>query len=289
MFRGYEESVMRLNQDQMRFYEENGYLLLPNCFSKADVEIMKAELPGIFAEDSERRVVEKERGIVRSVYGSHVFNDVFNRLSRHPRIVEPAMAILNSKVYVYQFKINAKTAFGGDVWQWHQDYIFWLKEDGLPTERVTSAVVFLDDVTQFNAPLFLIPGSHKEGVIDVAARDRLVAANKDEGQPYHDSPVWISNLTADLKYSLDQEVIASLVRRYGIVSAEGPSGSVLFFHSNLIHGSSNNISPFDRVLVLVSYNSVENIPRPVKSPRPDFLVSRDYEPIEPLINETLAV
>jgi ectoine hydroxylase len=35
-------------------------------------------------------------------------------------------------VYIYQFKINVKAAFGGDVWQWHQDYIFWRNEDGMP-------------------------------------------------------------------------------------------------------------------------------------------------------------
>jgi hypothetical protein len=274
---------MQLTQDHLRDYERNGYVLLPGCFSKAEIAILKGELEAVFIEDSERRVLEKDRSMVRSVYGSHQFNEVFSRLSRHPRVVQPAMAILGSKVYVYQFKINAKSGFGGDVWQWHQDYVFWLKEDGLPTDRVTTAVVFLSDVTRFNAPLFLIPGSHNEGVIDVAGRERNL---KDE---YGQSPAWISNLTADLKYALSKEVTASLVQRYGMVSAEGPSGSLLFFHGNLVHGSTNNISPFDRLLVLVSYNSVENVPRLGRNPRPDFIVSRNYEPISPLSDDALFV
>lgn len=268
-------------QSHMSFYEENGYLLVPECFSNAEMEVVKAELDSEFNQDSERRVLEKDSGVVRSVYGSHAFNEVFSRLARHPKIVKPVMDILGGEAYVYQFKINAKTAFGGDVWQWHQDYIFWLKEDGLPSDRIMSAVIFLDDVTRFNAPLFLIPGSHREGIIDVSARERS------ENDPYSQSPTWISNLTADLKYGLGKDVVAGLVKQYGMVSAEGPVGSLLLFHGNLVHGSTNNISPFDRRLVLVSYNSVENLPRPVKEPRPEFLVGRYSGPIVPLDNDAL--
>ena len=32
---------------------------------------------------------------------------------------------------MHQYKINAKAAFNGDVWQWHQDYGTWAR-DGLP-------------------------------------------------------------------------------------------------------------------------------------------------------------
>jgi Phytanoyl-CoA dioxygenase (PhyH) len=57
-------------------------------------------------------------------------------------------------------------------------------------------------------------------------------------------------LTADLKYALRKEAVAGLVGEYGITAAKGPAGSVLFFHSNMVHGSPNNISPFDRLLAI---------------------------------------
>jgi hypothetical protein len=278
---------MRITAEQLESYRDNGFLLLPECFSQAEAGVLKAELPKIFAEDLPRRVVEKEGSVVRSVYGTHQRNDLFRRLSRHPRIVDPAVQILNSEVYVYQFKINAKAAFDGDVWEWHQDYIFWQKEDGMPSSRVTNAVVFLDEVTEFNGPLFLISGSHKEGVIDVTARDKLNSARVERPLPYRNSSDWISNLTADLRYSLDRTVIARLLDQYEMIAPKGPSGSVLFFDSNLVHGSPNNISPFDRVLVFVSYNSINNIPPNKAEPRPDFLVSRDLEAIVPLSDNAL--
>jgi L-proline 4-hydroxylase len=271
---------MYLTKEQLQIYEHEGFLFLPNCFSQAEIAVMKEELPSIFAEDSPRRVLEKESNIVRSVYGSHTTNEIAHRLSLHPRLVEPAMQILGSKVYVYQFKINAKAAFGGDVWEWHQDYVFWCKEDGMPTARVTNAVVFLDEVNEFNGPLIFIPGSHKENVIDTAAREDLPPA-------YANSPAWISNLTASLKYALGKNIIAPLVARSGIVAPKGPAGSVLFFHANLVHGSATNMSPFDRGIVLITFNSIENVPLPVEKPRPEFLASRDCRPVEALPDNVL--
>jgi hypothetical protein len=265
---------MRLTFQQLESYADNGFVFLPNRFSNAEVSKLKDQLPPLFAEDTPRRVVEKN-GEVRSVYGSHIDNDVLRRLSRHPKIVEPAMQIVDSQVYVYQFKINAKAAFGGDIWEWHQDYLFWLKEDSMPAARVINVVIFLDDVNEFNGPLFLIPGSHKEGVIDVAAHD-----TPGEGQNGGPEPLsWLSNLTADLKYSLSKNVVARLVSKYGIVAPKGLRGSVIFFDGNLVHGSSNNISPFDRAIILVTYNSTSNAPLFNEGSRPDFLVSRDTTPI----------
>src|SRR5690348_2127416 len=124
-----------LTHAQRKSYEAEGYLLLPECFSRREVAEMKSELPALFAEESPRRVVEKDGHRVRSVYGSHVTHEVFHRLSRDPRLVQPAQQLLGSEVYVYQFKVNAKAAFGGDLWEWHQDFIFWAKEDGMPAPR----------------------------------------------------------------------------------------------------------------------------------------------------------
>ncbi|HVG22180.1 MAG TPA: phytanoyl-CoA dioxygenase family protein [Blastocatellia bacterium] len=278
---------MYITEAQLKQYDKTGFLFLPEFFSSEEVSAMKAELPGIFAEDSPRRVLEKDGNMVRSVYGSHNDNEVFKRLVRLPRIVGPVVKFLGSEVYVYQFKINTKAAFGGDRWEWHQDYEFWRKEDGMPVPRVINVVVYLNEVNEFNGPMFLIPCSHHEGSIDVDARDAAFADKKSRPKVYEDSPTWISNLTADLKYSLSQPVVEDLVRKYGIVAPKGQAGSVLFFHGNLVHGSSNNISPFDRVLVFITFNSVQNFPSFEGNKRPDFIVCHDGSPIVPLQEDAL--
>lgn len=280
---------MQLIKEQIDAYENEGIMFLPNCFSQAEVDALRAEVPALFAEDTPRRVVEKDGGLVRSVYGSHVTNEVFRRLSLHPRIVEPARQILNSEVYIYQFKINAKAAFGGDMWDWHQDYVFWRKEDGMPEARVLNVAIFLDDVTEFNGPMYFIPGSHKSGVIDVPAREHIFGNGNGNGGngAYKNSPAWISNLTASIKYSVDKEMVARMVEDRGIVAPKGVCGSVVFFHGNIIHASPNNISPHGRVVIFITYNSLENIPHEVDKPRPEFLSSRDYHPVVSLPDDIL--
>jgi ectoine hydroxylase len=188
------------------------------------------------------------------------------------------MQLLDGPVYVYQFKINAKVAFQGDVWEWHQDYIFWQREDGVPEPRLVTACIFLDEVNEFNGPLMLVPGSHHGGVIEPPRTGGVPAG-------YEESPEWIASLTADLKYSVDKESLARLMSGSGIVAPKGPAGSVLLFHPNVVHGSVPNMSPFDRKLALVTYNSVAN--RQTANARPEFLVARGAEALSPVADDAL--
>lgn len=267
---------MYITDEQIQDYRRDGFLLMPAVFSPAEVQAMKAELPGVFAEDSPARVMEKETGVVRSVYGSHRTREVFGRMVRDPRLRVPAERLLEDQVYVHQFKINAKLAFRGEVWEWHQDYIFWRNEDGMPTSNVTTLAVFLDEVNEYNGPLLFVPGSQRGGVIEPGGRK-----GADEGEPS-----WKADVSAALSYTVQQDTLAELVAEGGIAAPKGPAGSVLFFDGNVVHGSAPNMSPFDRMLALVTYNGVANAPLPRENPRPEFLCSRDFTAVAPLEAET---
>jgi ectoine hydroxylase len=255
-------------------YNENGFALVPELFSAAEINSLKGRLPAIFAGDGPWKVVEKDGASVRSVYGPHFTDALFNRLTRDKRILEPAERIIDDYVYIHQVKINFKAGFTGDAWEWHQDYIFWLKEDGILKSDLITAAVYLDEVTEFNGPMFFIPGSHKESMLDVEG---------DEAIPpeYEGRPRWISNLIADLKYSIPKETVARLIRSRGIVAPKGMPGSVLFFHPNVVHASPSNISPFDRIMALITYNSVNNRPVGAATRRPDFLCGREFSAVRP--------
>lgn len=278
---------MVLAQHQLEEYHTYGFLLMKEYFSQTEVNVLRSELPAALTENSQRRVNEKDGQVMRSVYGSHTASEIYRKLTCHPRIVEPVKQVLDSEVYVYQFKINAKAAFEGDMWQWHQDYIFWNREDGMPSDRVINVLIFLDEVNEFNGPLILIPKSHREGMIDVSPKNESVSGRAGRDDSYSDSPAWISNLIADLKYSLSQETVKRLARDHGLVAPKGPAGSVLFFHGNLVHGSESNISPFDRVVIIITYNSTENIPIPAREARPDFLMAPYRGPVVALSDDVL--
>ena len=51
------------------------------------------------------------------------------------RLIEPIEQLFGEKLYMHQFKINAKAPFDGELWQWHQDYGVWARDDGMPEPR----------------------------------------------------------------------------------------------------------------------------------------------------------
>ena len=86
---------MELTAAQIAGYHDDGYVFVPGCFPPDEVEVMRAQLPGVYAEDSPARVLEAGTEVVRMVHGCHKTNEVFGRLVRDPRILRPAQQLLD--------------------------------------------------------------------------------------------------------------------------------------------------------------------------------------------------
>jgi ectoine hydroxylase len=260
---------MRLTSEQRAAFDRDGYLFFPGLFSAAEMQPMLDAVPELYSRREPYNVREKESDAVRTNFAAHLVSEPFARLARHPRMVEPVQDLFGEALYMHQFKINGKQAFEGDVWQWHQDYGTWKNDDLMPSERAMNVAIFLDEVNEFNGPLMFIPGSHKRGVID--AKHDLTTTSY---------PLW----------TVDNALIAQLVeraggRRGGIVSPKGPAGSMILFHSCLVHASSSNLSPWNRVSVYLSLCAVSNHIRRFK--RPEFIAHRDFTPIDCLPDDCL--
>jgi ectoine hydroxylase len=254
---------MRLIRQQIERFEAEGYIFLPEVFTRHEAALLRREADRVFALDREE-VWRESSGTARTAFAAHTYNEGFRRLGRHPRLIEPVMQILGGPVYMHQYKINAKAAFDGEVWQWHQDYGTWRRDDEMPEPRAMNIAVFLDDVTAANGPLLFIPGSHKQGV--------LAAGHDVKTTSY---PLW----------TLDRETVTRLADRGGCVAPTGPAGSVLLFSSLLVHASPPNISPFGRTIVYLSLCHVDNHIRRFK--RPEWVAHRDFAPIVPLADDCL--
>ena len=265
---------MRLNDEQLSSYKEEGYLFFSEYLPADLVEDMQNSVPGAIESNHPGKVYEQDNTTVRMIHGIHEEVPAFERLVHHPLVVEPIQQFLESDIYVHQFKVNFKAAFEGEVWQWHQDYVYLRENDGIQQPRMANAIVFLDEVNEFNGPLLIIPKSHQEGNVSSVTVEQQHAA-------YKDSPEWIESMTTKLKFTVSQEVVARMVGENGIVAPKGPPGSVLFFHPDVVHGSATNMSPFGRNIVVINFNSTENLPVVGENQRPEFLASRDYRPIVP--------
>jgi ectoine hydroxylase len=262
-----------ISAEQLQAYHRDGFLLLPDHLPAALLQRLTDELSGLRDREAPQRIVERDGRTIRSVYGPHQTNEAIAQVVRSRQLLSAAANVLGaSDIYIHQSKVNWKAAFVGDVWDWHQDFIYWLRDDGIKRPDLVNMAVFLDEVTEFNGPLTFVPGSYRHGVL--AATDD---AELPEG--YADAPAWVSTLTATEKYGVTRDVIAAMVERHGMHSPKGPAGSVLLFHPNILHASSPNISPFGRATFIVVYNRCDNAPTPVAEPRPEFLAARDYEAV----------
>jgi ectoine hydroxylase len=255
---------MQLTPQQIEQFDRDGYLFFPSLFSRKEIAVLNAEVPRLYAEKRPENVREKGSDAVRTNFAAHMYSYPFAKLARHPRMVRPVMEILGEELYMHQFKINGKMAFDGDVWQWHQDYGTWKNDDLMPEPRAMNVAIFLDDVNEFNGPLMFIPGSHELGVID-AQHDTSTTSY----------PLW----------TINADSIRKLVARGGIVAPKGPAGSMILFHSCLVHASTSNLSPWNRVAVYLSLCAVSNHIRRFK--RPEYIAHRDFTPIRCLADDCL--
>jgi ectoine hydroxylase len=260
---------MKLSAEQLRAFDQQGFVFMPGCFAEEEIALLRAEAENVLTSDRPE-IWRETSGAPRTAFAGHTFSEVFRLLAHHPRLVEPLQQYFGEDVYVHQFKLNAKAAFEGEVWQWHQDYGTWARDDGMPQPRAMNIAVFLDEVMTVNGPLMLIPGSHRHGTL-AAGHDKLTTSY----------PLW----------TLDKETVTRLCAEAqaahgtGIVAPTGKPGSVLMFHGNLVHASPPNITPYPRKIVYLTLCAVSN--HITKFTRPEWIAHRDFTPIVPVADDAL--
>lgn len=250
---------MVLSDAQLARFDRFGFLVLPALFTPAEVAVLRRAAADAFTEATPANIREQQSDEVRTAMGLHLRSEVFARLVRHPRLLGPAAQLIEGPVYAQQAKINRKAAFDGEPWHWHYDFATHHREDGVPEPLALNLHVFLDDVTQFNGPLFLIPGSQRAG----PAPTRL-----DEASTSY--PLWV----------VERAWIRDLVAKNRLVAATGAAGSVLIFGDQMVHASPANVSPWERRIFSLIVNPVANAA--TRELRPDYKHHRDHAPLLPL-------
>ncbi|RZQ61747.1 ectoine hydroxylase [Amycolatopsis suaedae] len=252
-------------------HDAKGYSIVEGLLSPAEVQGYWQELVRLSSDEElkadERVITEKQHGEVRSIFEVHKISELISELTRDPRVLDRARQILGSEVYIHQSRVNYMPGFRGTGFYWHSDFETWHAEDGMPRPRAVSCSIALTDNYPFNGGLMVMPGSQRTFV-------PCVGATPDEN--------YKSSLKEQKIGVPAEEDITSLAAEYGIDQFTGPAGSALFFDSNIMHGSGNNITPYPRSNIFLVFNSVENTlqaPFAASKPRPTFIGSRDFTPL----------
>jgi len=265
---------MKLSIEQIDSYKEKGYLIIKDLFISNEIENLNTAAEKFKDKIDLPNIIRERNGAIRSVFAPHQIDESFDWLYRQERIVKPVEQLLESQVYLYQFKINTKRGLDGEWWEWHQDFPYWHLDDGVKFPNMISVMILFQDTNVLQGPLILIPGSHKNGIVNFEHKIHLDNANNEE-----QVTGLMNSLGVDLKYTVKKELIRNCLKQDSPIICEGTVGTCIFFHPNLFHASNANLLPFDRNTAIITYNDIYNLPSEKTSIRPDFLCSRNIEVI----------
>jgi len=213
-------------------YHRNGSVIVEDVFSAEEVAVL------IDAVEQGQRVagtiLDRDDGGGRSsrlAIWHELGDDLWSTVSTSPRIVNNIRILLGEDTAFFHGKVIFKEAGTGGAWQWHQDYGYWYNQ-GFAYPRMISAFIALDEATQENGCLQVLRGSHTLGRLD-------------HGK--------VGDQTGT-----DPDRIAAIEPLFRRDHCEMASGSVLFFHCNLLHASAQNTSDKDRRAFIICYNALGN-------------------------------
>lgn len=252
---------MKLSETAATEYHNRGWTVIPNAFSTPEVGVLQTAALEVLQRPGPE-VGREADGSPHVCWGMHLFDERLAALVRHPAVVHPSRELLASDFFVHQSRINMKQT-NGSIVAWHQDFGTYHRVDGVPDPRGIMIAVFLDDVTQVNAPLLAVPGSHREGLVSTAAIDPS-------------SPDF--EAVSKYRYDITADTMTRLVDSYGLETITGAAGSLLLMDMTVVHGSSVNISPLRRLLLYINVCPVDN--RGETYERPEYYAARDFDPVQ---------
>ena len=200
-------------------------------------------------------VIYEDNGSVRSIFAPHWESKIIKDFIYNNNALEYVKSVLGDEIYVHQCHINYKHAKTGGEYAWHSDYTYWHNLDGMLRPDAISVLFLLDDMTQDNGPLTVLPNS------------------KDLPVPNIDDTVWTIKHSSSESQGIvsDNDIARQHIKPVQLI---GSAGDVLTMHANTLHFSGANTSSQDRNVLFVCYNRLDN--KITKNNRPDHIVLREF-------------
>ncbi len=202
-------------------YRENGYLVVADALTSEEIGQLRAEAAricrgarGPLRNGLTHSPQESDEEVIRQylcIHFPHKISPLMRAQLAHPAIVRVLTQIIGPDVKCMQSMLFIKSA-GKPGQAWHQD------EDFIPTRdrSLTGAWLALDDATVENGCLWVLPGSHRYGVLwPLEQQDdpRFDCTDESQGFPWRDRDA---------------------------VPVEVRAGSIVFFNGYLLHRSLPN-------------------------------------------------
>lgn len=213
---------LKLSDDQLACYRDNGYVSGVRILSDAQVERLRDELTGLFDpvhdgcefwHEYHSNESTNPDTVLFHALGAWRISPGFHDLLWQPAFTVPAAQLLEGTVRFWHDQLFCKPAQHGGVVAWHQDYSYWTRTQ--PMAHLT-CWIGLDDSTADNGCLQYIPGSHKWNLLPITG----LAGDMDAIQEVLNAEQW--------------------EQFQNPIAIELKAGEASFHHPLMVHGSNEN-------------------------------------------------
>jgi len=238
-----------LTREQIAFYQTNGYLAVENVIGEELLARARAVVDE-FVEKS-RAVIESD-GVfdlepghspdapkLRRLKEPVNHHPIFDEIMRSQKLLDVVEDLIGPGVRFQASKLNMKSAEFGSPVEWHQDISFYPHTN----DDLLAAGLALDDCTEENGCMLMVPGSHKGPVLD-----------------HHQDGVFVGAIDA----TRDDVDLSRAV------TVPVKAGGMSLHHVRTLHGSALNTSSRPRRLLLFQFTAVDAWPLSGVSDVADF-------------------
>jgi ectoine hydroxylase-related dioxygenase (phytanoyl-CoA dioxygenase family) len=236
-----------IEQWQIEQFHQQGFLVIEQVLAASEVTALQHDFDQ-WVQDSREQVqawgetqdgrprfdVESDHRAdhpsLRRVASPTEISAAYRTVAFESRMAEIAAQLIGgSGTRFHHSKINSKLPHTATQVKWHQDFPFTPHSN----DDLVTALLMVSEVTTQNGPLKVIPGSHK-------------------------GPLWSHWQDERFTGAVAEAVVQAHCQEP--VACFGPSGSVCFMHTRLLHASSPNHTEDPRTLFIGVYAAEDALP-----------------------------
>ena len=212
----------KLSRQQIRQFNDKGYISPLDVFSPEEADAHRAFFDGILAAATVRGQNSY------SINGWHRTCRSIHDLVTEPRILDYVQDLLGEDLICWGTHYFCKMPGEGKRVSWHQDASYW----PLTPARTVTVWLAIDDASEENGAMQVIPGSHLHGQVDyeqsAAEEDNVLNQTVGDPRKYGEAPVALAMRAGQISLHADlllhgSEPNRSTQRRCGLTMRFVPS------------------------------------------------------------------
>ena len=247
-------TLSALTMQEKQAFEQDGYIVVKNAVDGKQLRSLQSEIKNWVEESKLHSEPYGQPTIdgrprfdmgadhtalnptLRRINNPSDISEIYFQVMSSSKMVDMIVDLIGTNIKFHHCKINLKCPGANTTVHYHQDFAFTPHSN----DDVVTALLLLDDVTEQNGCLMVVPGSHKGPMYSLYDGDQFVGRVNDTTEQ-------------------------SLIKKQ--LPVVGSAGDVCLMHTRLAHGSAPNGSKNSRGLYICVYTAADAIPL-AKNPMP---------------------